>query len=716
MLHRVDVPGHRRPVHRLARGAGEASADGRPGDCDRLLQPGSATSRHHEDVRRAVLNGVVNYAAPTKQGGRPGQRSHPGDSGSSGGKPGRDVDKTKSAKDGGRGGGGRRRECWICHSPDHLSFECPDRSESDDDAKGGCGRSASRCPRWGSRPRKEKQSNKSTSAKDADSSAGGKGRDDKEASCSLVGVVEPTVSQASEAGEDFQAMAAAVQANPAVVLLDSGCSHHLMGTKDAFVDLQPSGDVKHGEVGKQVLIPDVLYVPGVKAKLLSASQLRENGVKLQDDGDRMLLVSAAGDVLGRATYTGRVLCTDLRPCSRERNPTITEVVALRAIVSATKSTPGRWHARLAHVGVDIITSSAKHEIAIGLNVKQSAGADSPCVSCVGGKLARHTFPDKGSDAEDSLAVVHIDLCGPFRVAAKDGSLYFLLLKDRKTRYVWVWLVTKKSDVRREFEKWLVVAERQTQKSVLMLRSDRGGEFLGKEDDAVPATDWEEARLVASTGVGLHGTVSGSRTATWGLHLGVSEESKGWELLDIADNRVVTTSDVVFYETMSLEVWKSEHGPVSGRTLVTPPTDTSTAALPLLAVVGELADDDAEVVRPSSTSSAPPPPPLEANLRGLTPVSASGDEGRCGASLEAPAKDITGGRRGDKQDGVEAEQQTKEPTPTMVKGAAAGKLPTGEQRMVEPTGKLSATGMSMGESTTGEKSTGTLALVQHDAED
>ncbi|CAI5483042.1 unnamed protein product [Closterium sp. Yama58-4] len=180
----------------------------------------------------------VNYAALAKHSGRPGQHGQPGGRGSSGGKPGRDADTTKSAKDGGRGGGGRRRERWICHNPDHLSFECPDRSESDDDdARGGRGRSASRRPRRGSRPRKEKQSNKSTSAKDADSSASGKGRGDGEASCSLVGVVEPTVSLAPEAGEDFQAVAAAVQVNPGIVLLVSSCSHHLMGTKEVFVDL-----------------------------------------------------------------------------------------------------------------------------------------------------------------------------------------------------------------------------------------------------------------------------------------------------------------------------------------------------------------------------------------------------------------------------------------------------------------------------------------------
>ncbi|CAI7753607.1 unnamed protein product [Closterium sp. NIES-53] len=109
-----------------------------------------------------------------------------------------------------------------------------------------------------------------------------------------------------------------------------------------------------------------------------------------------------------------------------------------------------------------------------------SGADLPCVSCVGGKLALHTFPDQGPDDNDVLAVMLVDLCGPFLVAATDGSLYFLLLKDHRTRYMWVRPVAKKSDALQEFVQWLVVIERQTKKSVLMLRSDRGGEFLGKQ--------------------------------------------------------------------------------------------------------------------------------------------------------------------------------------------------------------------------------------------
>ncbi|CAI5489804.1 unnamed protein product [Closterium sp. Naga37s-1] len=397
--------------------------------------------------------------------------------------------------------------------------------------------------------------------------------------------------------------------------------------------------------------------------------------------------------------------------------------------------------------MDTIRSSAKHEVATGLDLKSATGADSPCVSCVGGKLARHTFPDQGSDADDVLAVVHIDLCGLFRVAAKDGSLYFLLLQDRKTRYVWVRQVAKKSDVLLEFKKWLVWVERQTKKSVLMLRSNRGGEFLRKKftdfvDDkgivhnlACPYTpqqngmaEWEMRTVVETVrtmllhiGVQHHWWHLALRQAVWvrncverstlppgttpyQLLTGQKPDlslARGWELIDIVDDRVVTTSDMVFYEDMSLEVWNSEHGPASGQTPTTPPTDTSTATLPLLAEVGELTGEDAEVVHPPSPSSTPPAPPLMADLRELPPVSASGDEGSSGTSPSAPAKGIAGGRRVKRQVDVEVQveeeqvEQVEEEQPSWVK-------PTTNQLSAE-------------ELTTGERSARKSTEVQQDGE-
>ncbi|CAI7917207.1 unnamed protein product [Closterium sp. NIES-54] len=205
--------------------------------------------------------------------------------------------------------------------------------------------------------------------------------------------------------------------------------------------------------GEYGTIPLLIVELGIRSNLLSAGQLKENGVQLQGDGDKMLLVAAIGEVLGGGS---------------------------RTIVSAMKSTRDRLHARIAHVSVDTIKSSANYEVATGLDITPSTGADPPCVSCVGGKLTWHTFPAKGSDAKEALAVVHIDLCGPFWVAAKDGSLFFLLLKDRHTLFVWVMPIAKKIDVLRGFQKWLVLVEQQSKKSVLMLCLDRGGEFLGKE--------------------------------------------------------------------------------------------------------------------------------------------------------------------------------------------------------------------------------------------
>ncbi|CAI7916686.1 unnamed protein product [Closterium sp. NIES-53] len=407
----------------------------------------------------------------------------------------------------------------------------------------------------------------------------------------------------------------AVQANLMEVLLDSGCSHHLMGTKAVFVDMAPSDGVKHvpgfngalqpvggrgtvvlqGEARKWVLIPDVLYVPGVHAKVLSAIQLKESGVQLKGDGDVMLLVS-------------------------------TKVVALRTIVSATKSTPDWLHARLAHIGVDRIKSSAKHEVANGLDITPSTGVDTPCVSCVRGKLVRHTFPDKGSDAEKALAVVHIDLCGPFWVAAKDGSLYFLLLKDRHTRFVWVMPVAKKSNVLREFKKWLRemhTAVESVRRMLLhmgvqhhwwhlALRHAVGvGNCLersttppgttpyqlltGKKPDLTMAHVWG-CMVEFMVPEQQRGGKVAPKTR-WGLHVGVLPETKGWEVLNLTDNKVVTSVEVIFYETLSQELWKAKFRPASGRTQAHLSTDTSMAMVPLLAEVDEPADDDVVEVLP-----------------------------------------------------------------------------------------------------------------------
>ncbi|CAI7828383.1 unnamed protein product [Closterium sp. NIES-53] len=484
------------------------------------------------------------------------------------------------------------RSVGCVGSRNNLSFDFLNRTDSDDDGtKGGRGRLAGCSTCRESKPRKEKQSTKPTS---------------------------PTVSLAPDTNEDFQAVAAAMQVNPAVVLLDSGCSHHLMGTKAAFVDLKPSGDVKHvrgfngamqdvqgrgtvalqGESGKQVLIPDVLYVPGVQVNLLSAFPLKESSVKLQDDGDGMLIVLAAGDFLGWATYTGRILITDPHPCSSMLMLTTMETVALWTIVSAAMSTPARWHARLAHVDVDTITSLAKHEVATGLEIKPSAGnnATSPTWLVAERQMKKSVLmlhSDRGgeflgkefTDFVDGKGIVH-DLTCPYTpqqngMAEREmrmvvESVRTMLLHMGVQHHWWHLALRQAFWVRNCLERSTLLPEtmphqlRTSKKPNLTLARVWGcmAHFLVPEEQ-------RGGKLKPK--------------ARWRLHLSVSEESKGWELLDLTDNKVVNTSDVVCYETMSLEVWKSEHGSASGQMHANPPTDSSTTTLPLLAEFCEPAD-------------------------------------------------------------------------------------------------------------------------------
>ncbi|CAI7798999.1 unnamed protein product [Closterium sp. NIES-53] len=170
-------------------------------------------------------------------------------------------------------------------------------------------------------------------------------------------------------------------------------------------------------------------------------------------------------------------------------------------------------------------------------------------------------------------------------------------------------------------------------------------------------------------------------ARWGLHLVVSAESKGWEVLDLTVNKVVTAVATIFYETLSIEMWKVEYGPASTRTPSNPPTNSSSAHPPLLAADDELDGDGADDVIPF------PPPPVQGSS------SATGDEGRLGASPAAPSGCIAGGQleakkvsNGQRQTTGESSTSKKTAEMPSVEVPTAEKLsaeaPTAEKPLVE----------------------------------
>ncbi|KAK2984980.1 hypothetical protein RJ640_005748 [Escallonia rubra] len=91
-----------------------------------------------------------------------------------------------------------------------------------------------------------------------------------------------------------------------------------------------------------------------------------------------------------------------------------------------------WHARLGHIGQDIMTPFAREGL-LGPLVKVNLQT---CEACLAGKACKKPF-GKVVKATQPLELVHSDICGPMSVKARHDASYFLTLIDDYTRYGYV---------------------------------------------------------------------------------------------------------------------------------------------------------------------------------------------------------------------------------------------------------------------------------------
>ncbi|CAI7797920.1 unnamed protein product [Closterium sp. NIES-54] len=83
-------------------------------------------------------------------------------------------------------------------------------------------------------------------------------------------------------------------------------------------------------------------------------------------------------------------------------------------------------------------------------------------------------------AKGPLDEVVMDVVGPLKLGAS-GAEYFLTIVDVYTHMTWVYVLSKKSDVDETVTTdWLPMVERQQDRLVKAIRTDRGGEFLSKD--------------------------------------------------------------------------------------------------------------------------------------------------------------------------------------------------------------------------------------------
>ncbi|GAC1660287.1 MAG: hypothetical protein PVS3B3_30240 [Ktedonobacteraceae bacterium] len=220
------------------------------------------------------------------------------------------------------------------------------------------------------------------------------------------------------------------------------------------------------DIGTQEILRDVLYVPGLQHNLISVRALTKDGkdvifkrdgtVETIDDENTHRIGQAVGDLYQ---------LTD-----------INALVATNAMGAFDDYTI--WHQRFGHAGRNTIMSLAKY--VTGLEKVKFTSPEGVCEGCVRAKSHRKPFGVATNRSKEILGRIHTDICGPIPNPSIGGARYILTFIDDATRFATIYALSKKSDTFELFMKYKSFTEKQTGKSIKILHSDGGGEYVNTE--------------------------------------------------------------------------------------------------------------------------------------------------------------------------------------------------------------------------------------------
>ncbi|GJR27069.1 retrovirus-related pol polyprotein from transposon TNT 1-94 [Tanacetum coccineum] len=214
-------------------------------------------------------------------------------------------------------------------------------------------------------------------------------------------------------------------------IVDSGCTKHMTGNlsllcnfvekylgtvrfgNDQFALILGYGDLVQGNI----TINRVYYVEGLNHNLFSVGQFCDADLEVAFRKSTCFV----RDLQGNDLLTGN-RGSDLYTISLQETTSSTPI-CLMAKASPTQA--WLWHRRLSHLNFDYINLLSKKDVVIGLP-KLKYVKDQLCSSCEVSKAKRSSFKTKTvPSSKGRLNLLHMDLCGPMRVASINGKKYIL---------------------------------------------------------------------------------------------------------------------------------------------------------------------------------------------------------------------------------------------------------------------------------------------------
>ncbi|GJU84810.1 retrovirus-related pol polyprotein from transposon TNT 1-94 [Tanacetum coccineum] len=267
--------------------------------------------------------------------------------------------------------------------------------------------------------------------------------------------------------------------------LDSGCSKHMTGDRSQLTNFISKflGTVKFGndQVAKimgygdyqigNVTISRVYYVEGLGHNLFSVGQFCDSNLEVAFRQHTCFIRNLEGVDLLTGSRGDNLYTLSLG------NMMASSPICLLSKASKTKS--WLWHRRLSHLNFGAINHLARHGLVRGLP-KLKFEKDHLCFACALGKSSKKPHKPKSEDTnQEKLYLLHMDLCGPMRVASVNGKKYILVIVDDYSRFTWVKCLRSKDEAPAFIINFLKMIQVRLKETVRRIRTDNGTEFVNQ---------------------------------------------------------------------------------------------------------------------------------------------------------------------------------------------------------------------------------------------
>jgi transposase InsO family protein len=270
-------------------------------------------------------------------------------------------------------------------------------------------------------------------------------------------------------------------------VLDTGATNHMMGTCTVFAELNTSvtDTVKFGDgsvvdiegkgtvlfackSGEHCRLDGVYYIPRLTTNIVSLGQMDKDEFKVDIESGILRLYDLQRKLLAKVHQSpSRLYFLDMN------------IAALVWLTVRVGDVEWRWHERYGHLNFQALRKLGRGEMVKGL--PEIDHIEQVYEDCVLAKQKRTPFPRAAKyRAQEELKLVHGDLCGPISPSTPAGNVYFLLLVDDMSCYMWLTLLRSKADAPAVIMSFQARVERETNKKLKVLRTDNGGEFTSMQ--------------------------------------------------------------------------------------------------------------------------------------------------------------------------------------------------------------------------------------------